>query len=264
MHHTLARIIGYDGKGRPIREIRGGSVGLPEQPPEGQQGQGPNEDLGDLLGEPVGAGDGGGGDPTDPPAGGAEAPPAWWAAASAQLQQQTQSEIDRRINQLQRRQSAPGQQQQQPQGGHQAPPPPAPVGGVSSADIREARAAYRDAWADTGTRLSPEERDFVNAALGGLIAAELASDPDPDRAGTRVANTIATQVRKLRSGYQTRIVSRLEQVGALDRTKLKPGVQNTPGSGQQKSPATEWQSGADTAQKLLQQRGLVNPTQQTT
>jgi hypothetical protein len=255
---THARIIGYVG-GRPVREIRGGSVDTPEQPPQGQQQQGdPNDGLPDLLGEPADGGDGGGG---DPPAGG-EAAPAWWGAAAASLQetiaQQTQSEIDRRINQLQRRN---GQAPQGQQGGQQQQQPAqiAPQG-TSQADIREARAAYRDAWTDTGIRLSAEEREFVSASLGGYITAELAQDSDPDRAGTRVAGTVAAAVKKLRSSYQTRVVQRLEQAGALDRSKLKAGTPNT-GGGSQQSPVPDWKAGQDMAHKLLSNRGMIPPDQ---
>lgn len=259
MWTTRARIIGYDGKGRPIREIRGGSVNPPEQPPADTGGAQPVDDLGDLIGDPD-PGDGGAGEPQ----GDGEAPPAWWNAASAQMQQtilqQTTSEIDRRINQLTRRTQQTGQQQQN--GQQTETPQQTPSAGVSAADLRDARGAYREAWQDQNLRLSQEEREIVNSAVPGLLSSALQRDPDPDAAGLAVAASVAGLVRKLRSSYQTRIVQRLEQSGALDRSKIKQGTPNST-AGQQRGAAPDWQQGQAKAHELLARRGM-NVPQQTT
>jgi hypothetical protein len=252
-----ARIIGYLPNGRPVREIRGGS----EAAPEGQQQDGQG-DVGDLLGgdpgDQGGQGDQAGGDPA-----GGEAPPAWWTQASAAMQAQFTSEIDRRINQLaqRQRQQQPGQQ---PDGQGQQQQAAA----VDVNDLRYARTVFRETLGDT-IRLSPEEREFVNGVVGGVVRDSLQRTGDPDQAGAEAASTIAGNVKKLRAAHQREILRQLDARGALDMTKVR-GQENTPGQARQQpagrgqaSDAQQWAAGASRAQDIAARRGRAVPDDKT-
>jgi len=237
--------------------------------PNGQQGQQQQtgqqpDDLGDLIGDPPPDQAGTGEVPGDGQ--GVALQPEQLTAIVQQVttavQGSFQSEMDRRINQIVQRGRVPAGQQPPQQGQQQQDtPPPASTG---SADERDARSAYREAWSDLGMRLAPEERQWVNAALPGLIRNSLAATGDPDSAGTQVAEQVQTQVRSLRKYYQDATVRALDQRGALDRSRLKGQVnsphQNGGGGGQTSQATAQYQQGAEAANRLLQQRGLLPQT----
>lgn len=194
----------------------------------------------------------------DQAAGAEGQPPAWWQAASQQIIQQTQAEIDRRINQLVQR-NRRGTEETQQQAGTQRQ---AHVG-PDPADVRDARAVFREALADQGLRLSDEERQLVMPGVSALIRSELGSDADPDSAGARVAKQVATQIRGLRQHYQARTVSALEKLGALDRSKLKPGQVAETG-GAQRQQRMDWAAGEAKARELMARRGIAVPEKDAT
>ena len=125
--------------------------------------------------------------------------------------------------------------------------------------MRDARGAYREAFQDSGLRLSAEERDYLNAGLSGALRVQLAVDPDPDRAGTAVARANAKTIQDLRTHYQARTIAALRKRGALDEAKLQARTQN---------PATtsgvvgDFQKGTQTAESLLAARGRPVQTNQ--
>lgn len=251
-----ARIIGYLPNGMPVREIRGGSVPLPEPPAGGQPPADP-----DLLGgePPAPTGQPPAGDP--PPAG--EQAPSWFAVGLQGLEAKLQAEIDRRIGSITNPRGR-GNQQQPPADPPAGTPAPAPAG-VDPRDIRDARAVFRDTLRDSGFNLTAGERELVNAVSGGVVQASLARYGDVDQAGEEAARTMSAQLRALRTSHQNDLMARLRAMGAIDESKLRPGQ-----TGQQQGTARgyvpgttstpeQFQGGVNRAQGIAAGKGLATP-----
>jgi hypothetical protein len=232
-------------RGRTVYEIAGGN---------GEDDDQQSDDDIDLLGgddqqdDDSGGGDGDSGD---------DQPPAWWTTASAQIDQKIESAIDRRLNTRRQRQQG-GQQGSGQQGGQGQQ-----SSGPNSADVREARSVFRDELTHgQQITLSREEREFVNTLAAGVVLDAMRDEPDPDRAGTVAARTVATEIQKLRRAHQNRLVRELEKIGALDRSKMKGqrGPSNRQGS-EQLSPSEAMAAGAERARQMQANRGLTVPEQ---
>jgi hypothetical protein len=246
------RIIGYRRNGCPIWEIRGGST-----PPVEPAGQQQGNDLGDLLGDPPGE------DPPGGEVGGTggegEQAPSWATAAFAQLEQKFTSEIDRRINGLVQRRATGQQLQPAPTAGQQQQAAPA-ASGPDVSDVRYARSVFRDTVADS-IKLSAAERQFVNEVAPGMIRASFDRTPDPDDAGGAAAAAVVKAVTTLRKAHQDELVRKLEGLGALDRSKLKPGTSNQPAARPGGGDVTsEYAKGIAKAHELAARRGITTPS----
>ena len=123
---------------------------------------------------------------------------------------------------------------------------------------------FRETLSDT-IKLSPAERTFVNEIAPGVIQANVARGAaDGDAAGAAAATTVATAVTNLRKAHQSEVIRQLEQRGALDRSKLKPGQSNQQQRVGGAAQATaDFTKGQQKAAELAERRGVRIPGQTT-
>lgn len=137
-----------------------------------------------------------------------------------------ESVVDRRINKLmntkQKRQDK-REQRDDDRNSSSAP---------TAADLREARASYREFVGDHVRFLSAEEREYAHALAAGMLKDELVSDVDADVAGQRVAEKVGEQVVALRRMYEKRAIAQLRKKGLLPKKTGQPfsADQSNPGS----------------------------------
>jgi hypothetical protein len=126
-------------------------------------------------------------------------------------------------------------------------------------DIREARLAFKDAFADHGIRLAtPEMREAASAMGRALVESAVRGGADPDDAGIDAAKKVAATIKGVQKSAESSVLRRLEKQG-VDLTKIggsgsQPGKQ--PGRGPGKPGiAAQVKAGEDRAVAL----GLARP-----
>lgn len=171
------------------------------QQQSGQEGQGGNDGSGND-GETGGAGNG-----TVDVA-------AITAAVTAALEARFDSIADRRVNALVKAQKKANEKPADTgdQGQQQAAPE---ATGPSTADVREARAEYRDAVGDTITFLGTEERSVASDLAASLIQGRLTAGEDPSAAGIAVAGDVSVRIKALRKHYEDKTIAALRRKGLL-------------------------------------------------
>lgn len=150
-----------------------------------------------------------------------------------------QSAFDRHVNALNNPQyrAAHGQQQPgQPQQGQ--PPQGQPTGptGPSTAELGEARMAFRLYLGDRIALGSETERAVASDLAAGLLPQHLSTGMYPDAAARLVAAEVATRITDLRRGYEETMIRSLRQRGLLNEAPqapagMQPGVVGIPAGG---------------------------------
>jgi hypothetical protein len=182
----------------------------------------------------------------------------------AQAAAAAQSETDRRVNQvvgtlrsefaqtLQAAGVAPQGQvgQPQPQGqpaGSQSAP--------SASNLQEGRSAYREFVNDEVKFLGPAERELAQSISGVLLAERIGQGESPERAGRAVARDVATQIKAIRSMYESQVLGALAARGVQlpavgGQQPLQPGQASQQLAGQ----ASGFATGAAKAQEMYRNR----------
>jgi hypothetical protein len=151
-----------------------------------------------------------------------------------QQQAAFQSELDRRVNQIvngRGRQQNGGQgngQQGNGQQNGQEPPvqqPSAPaVDWQREQDIREARSAFREYVGDAVKFLGPDERALAHA-LGQQALSSVSDIASPDIVGKQIADSVASQLTKVRELYKNATINVLKAKGQyVEEPGTAPGA----------------------------------------
>lgn len=179
------------------------------------------------------------------------------ASVTAALEARFDSIADRRVNALLKAQNRNTGQQQQGQGGQQQgqgqQQQQAPEhDGPNVADVREARAEYREAVSDEITFLGTQERSVAADLAASLIQMRLASGEDPTQAGLGAARDVAVKVKALRKHYEDRTIAALRRKGLLAADGRGDGqiVKGDPNPGS----ASGFKAGADKAAAMFPER----------
>lgn len=134
--------------------------------------------------------------------------------------------------------------------------------GPSREDVREARSTYREFVSDEVKFLGNEEREFARSLAESQINRGLGRGDDPEDVGRDVAESVASDIKRMRSFYESRTVAALRRKGALPK---KTGSQQQPqqsgGGSQVGVSGSGWQKGQSKAKEMFADR-LAKQNQQ--
>lgn len=108
------------------------------------------------------------------------------------------------------------------QQGEQRKEPPVQTQTDQSVDVRAARLTFKEYLSDEVTFIGSEERKFAMDLGAALIGARAATSDDEEVLGREVAETVAGQVKNLRSYYEARTLDALRRRGALKEKDGQP------------------------------------------
>jgi hypothetical protein len=244
---------GQTQQGQPSYTINVGGGLLQPQPGQQQQsGQQPPSPWTGLLDVQPQTGQTGTQPGTQPPAPGQLDQ----NALSDLIGRAVQSAVDQRINALSNPQyrAAHGQPGQQ-QTGQPAPPATGPAG-PSSAELGEARMAFRLYLGDRIALGSETERAVAADLAAGLLPQHLGNGMYPDAAARLVAAEVANRITDLRRGYEETMIRSLRQRGLLNEQQsappgMQPGAVGIPAGGMPVAVAQQQQ----TQSKLARMQG---------
>lgn len=173
---------------------------------------GADDGAGGLLDDEAdNGGDDGGDDGSDDGSGGVDVDEIV-AQVTKALEAKFDSIADRRVNAIVKE----VRKQQKPAGEEDKKDDSEKSSGPSDADVREARLAYREYVGDSGVKfLGDVERNHAMTLAKGMIPGLLAQGLDPDEAGRKAADDVASTIKSLRKHYESKTLAALKRQGQI-------------------------------------------------